>query len=66
MYYNNNNISGSDNITNCFAQYFSSVLNTASAPQIFSDSYNVNSLSVDLNSCTLIISDIFNELNDIS
>ncbi|KAF0767516.1 UDP-N-acetylglucosamine--peptide N-acetylglucosaminyltransferase 110 kDa subunit-like, partial [Aphis craccivora] len=70
MYYNNNNISGSDNITNCFAQYFSSVLNTASAPQIFSDSYNVNSLSVDLNSKRIVssmlgfISQSYNNFNN--
>jgi len=66
MYYNNDNISSGDDITNCFAQHFSSVFNTASTSQTLSDSYNANLSSVGFNSCTLTISEVFNELNEIS
>ncbi|KAF0712458.1 putative RNA-directed DNA polymerase [Aphis craccivora] len=66
MYYNNNNISGGNDITNCFAQYFSSVLNMPSISESISDYYNTSIPSVDLNSCTLSLSDVYNELNEIT
>jgi len=66
MYYNNDNISGGNNITNCFAQYFSSVLNLPSITESISDYYNTSIPSVDLNSCTLSLSDVYNELNEIT
>jgi len=66
MYYNNDNISGDNDITNCFAQYFSSVLNMLSISESISDYYNASIPSVDLNSCTLSLSDVYNELNEIT
>ncbi|KAF0713286.1 putative RNA-directed DNA polymerase, partial [Aphis craccivora] len=66
MYYNNDNISGDNDITNCFAQYFSSVLNMPSILESISDYYNASIPSVDLNSCTLSLSDVYNELNEIT
>jgi len=65
MYYNNENISGGNDITNCFAQHFSSVLNMPSITESIVDYYNTSIPSVDLNSCTLAISDVYNELNEI-
>ncbi|KAF0694325.1 Reverse transcriptase domain-containing protein, partial [Aphis craccivora] len=66
MYYNNENISGGNDITNCFARYFSSVLNMPSISESISDYYNTSIPSVDLNSCMLSFSDIYNELNEIT
>jgi hypothetical protein len=66
MYYNSNNISGGTDITNCFAQYFSSVLNIPSILQTISYSNNTNFHSVDLNSYTLTFSDVYNALNEIT
>lgn len=66
MHYNNDNVSGGDDITNCFAQYFSGVLNLPSVSQSISDSYNTSSPSVDFNSCTLTLIDVFNEINEIN
>lgn len=66
MYYNNENISGGNDITNCFAQHFSSVLNMPSITESIFDYYNTSIPSVDFNSCTLVISDVFNELNEIN
>jgi len=63
MYYNNENISGGNGITNCFAQHFSNVLNMPSVSQTISDSYNTSIPFVDLNSCTPSLSDVYNELN---
>lgn len=66
MYYNNENISGGNDITNCFAQHFSSVLNMPSVTESIVDYYNNSIPSVDLNLCTLAISDVYNELNEIN
>lgn len=66
MYYNNDNISGGNDITNYFAQYFSSVLNLPSITESIADYYNKSIPSVDLNSCTLSLSDVYNELNEIN
>jgi hypothetical protein len=66
MYYNSHNISGGTDITNCFTQCFSNVLNIPSVSQTISYSNNTNFPSVDLNSCMLTLSDVYNALNEIT
>jgi len=65
-YYNSDFITGNDEITNCFAQYFSNVLNMPSGSQTVSDSYNTNFPPVDFNSCVLTFRDVYKELNKIT
>jgi len=60
MYYNSNNISGGNDITKGFAQYFSNVFNDSSPLQNVSDTSNISLPSVDFNLCVLTLSDIYN------
>ena len=66
MNYNNVNYCGGIDISNCFAQFFSSVFNQPYYCNAVPSIENINMYSVDFNKCVLTLNDIFEELNRIS
>ena len=66
MKYNNVNYSGGIDISNCFAQFFSSVFDQPNNRNVVSSIENINMLSVDFNKCILTLNDVYDELNHVS
>lgn len=70
MTYNSSEISGGNDIVNCFASYFSSVydnsLNTPTSINKLSSTFSNNIVDINLHSCTLNITDVLNEFDTIN
>jgi len=70
MTYNSSEISGGNDIVNCFASYFSSVydhnLITPTSTNKLSSTFSNNIVDINLHSCTLSITDVLNEFDTIN
>lgn len=66
MYYNSNNISCGEDIVISFAYNFSTVFTNSSTLQSNFETCSANLPSIDFNSYTLIFSDVYNEMNNIT